>query len=231
MVIGVLVAAGILGIIVFALLLIFRKDLLGVDLSARSLLRLYLYLASLAAVMVFAIGAATAFDWGMARTFGGEAVYGRPAVAQLCPTGEKCVDPAQLRLQYQHEREQREQEDLLRGATLAVFGAAFWGGHRLARARMGDASEALSALQRAYNVLGTFVFGVGTVILLPVGMYHVLYVTLLQPSPDVFAQGVGDSLSGGILAAAFWLVYLLRVVSAVRAETSPTMTIQVGAAT
>lgn len=223
MVIGVLLAAGIVGVIVFALLLIFRKDLVGVDLSARSLLRLYLYLASLAAVMVFAIGVATAFDWGMARAFGGDAVYGRPPTAQLCPTGVNCIDPDQLRLQYQHERDQRQQQDLLRGVTLAVFGAAFWGGHRLALARMGDPSEVTSTLRRAYNVLGTFVFGVGTVVLLPVGIYHVLYVTLLQPAPDVFVEGVGDSLSGGIVAAVLWLVYLLRVVRAVLASTpSPT---------
>jgi len=218
-VIGVLLAAGIGGVIVFALLLIFRKDLVGVDLSARRLLRLYLYLASLAAVMVFAIGVATAFDWGMARAFGGEAVYGRPPTAQLCPTGVNCIDPDRLRLQYQHERDQREQQDLLRGVTLAVFGAAFWGGHRLARARMGDPSEATSTLRRAYNVLGTVGFGVGTVVLLPVGIYQVLYVTLLQPAPDVFVQGVGDSLSGGIVAAVLWPVYLLRAVRAVLAST------------
>ena len=52
MVIGVLLAAAVLGVIVFALLLIFRGDLVGVDLSGASLLRLYLYLASLAGILV-----------------------------------------------------------------------------------------------------------------------------------------------------------------------------------
>lgn len=220
-VISILVAAGVIGIIVLALLLVFRKDLVGVDLGARSLLRLYLYLASLAAVIVFTVGVATTLDWGMARAFGGEAVYGRPALAQLCPPGTTCVDPARVQLQYQHERDQRQQEDLLRGVTLAVFGAIFWGGHRLARGRIRGAPEKGSTLRRAYDVLGTFVFGAGTVILLPVGIYHVLYVTLLQPPPDVFAEGIGDSLAGGLVAAALWLVYLLRVVRAISAETSP----------
>lgn len=218
MIIGVLLGAGVVGVIVFALLLIFRKDLVGVDLGARSLLRMYLYLASLAAVMVFAIGVAATIDWGIARTFGGEAVYGRPPVVQLCPAGEKCIDPDQIREQASHERDRHEQEDLLRGATLAAFGAVFWGGHRIARRRLGEAQASTSALHRAYNVLGTFVFGVGTVILLPVGIYQVLFVTLIAPAQDVYASGVGDSLSGGIVAAVFWLVYLLRVVRAVPSE-------------
>jgi hypothetical protein len=218
MIIGVLLSAGVVGVIVFALLLIFRKDLVGVDLGARSLLRMYLYLASLAAVMVFAIGVAATIDWGMARAFGGEAVYGRPPVVQLGPAGEKCIDPEQIRQQAAHERDRRQQEDLLRGATLAAFGAVFWGGHYMARRRLGDVRENASALPRAYNVLGTFVFGVGTVILLPVGIYQVLFVTLIAPAQDLYASGFGDSLSGGIVSGAFWLVFLLRVVGAVRGE-------------
>jgi hypothetical protein len=217
MVIGVLLAASVLGVVVFALLLIFRRDLVGVDLSGRSLLRLYLYLASLAAIVVFAIGVSATLDWGMSSAFGGEVVYGRPPVVQLCPVGEKCVDPEQLRTQYTHEREQRQQQDLLRGLTLVAFGALFWGGHGIVRRSLGGREDAASALHRAYNVLGTFVFGFGTVILLPVGMYFALSAALLPPAEDVFRQGVGDSLSGGLAALPIWLIYLQRIVRAAAA--------------
>jgi hypothetical protein len=208
MVIGVLLAASVLGVIVFALLLIFRRDLVGVDLSSRSLLRLYLHLASLAAIIVFAIGVSATMDWAMGSAFGGEVVYGRPPVVQLCPVGEKCFDPEQIRTQYTHEHEQRQQQDLLRGLTLVAFGTLFWGGHRIVRRSLRGTEDPASALRRAYNVLGTFVFGVGTVILLPVGIYFALSAALLPPAQDVFRQGVGDSLSGGLAALPIWLVYL-----------------------
>jgi hypothetical protein len=217
MVIGVLIAASVVGVIVFALLLIFRKDLVGVDLSGRSLLRLYLHLASLAAIVVFAIGVSATIDWAMGSAFGGEVVYGRPPVVQLCPVGEKCADPEQIRTQYTHEHEQRQQQDLLRGLTLMAFGAVFWGGHFLMRRSVTGIEDPGSALRRAHNVLSTFVFGVGTVILLPVGIYFALSVALLSAAPDVYRQGVGDSLSGGLVALPIWLIYLQRIVRAAAA--------------
>ncbi|MEX2046421.1 MAG: hypothetical protein WEE03_04610 [Chloroflexota bacterium] len=218
MIVGVLVAASVAGVIALVLLLIFRKDLVGVDLSGRSLLRLYLYLASLAAIIVFAIGVSATLDSGMSSAFGGEVVYGRPPVALLCPVGEKCVDPEQMKTQYTHENEQRQQQDLLRGLTLMAFGALFWGGHFVVRRSLAGTESPGSALRRAYDVLGTFVFGVATVILLPVGIYFALSVALLPSVPDVFRQGVGDSLSGGLVVLPIWLVYLQRIVRAAVAD-------------
>jgi hypothetical protein len=223
MVIGVLLAAAVFGVIVFALLLIFRRDLVGVDLSGASLLRLYLYLASLAGILVFAIGVSATVDWGMSSAFGSEVVYGRPPLVVLCPVGEKCVDPEQIRSQYLHEQELRQQQDLLRGLTMMAFGALFWGGHRAARRMLAAAEGPASALRRAQNVLGTFVFGVGTVILVPVGIYYALSVALLPPAQDVYRQGIGDSLSGGLIALPIWLIYLRRIVRAAAAE-APTTT-------
>jgi hypothetical protein len=75
-----------------------------------------------------------------------------------------------------------------------------------------------SALRRAQNVLGTFVFGVGTVILVPVGIYYALSVALLASAQDVFRQGIGDSLSGGLIALPIWLIYLRRIARAAAAE-------------
>jgi len=216
MVIGVLLAAGVFGVIALTLLLIFRKDLVGVDASARSLLRLYLYLASLAAVLVFAIGVGAILDWGMSSVFGVDAIYGRAPL--IAPSG----DPyAPTYAQWLHESQLRQQSDLLRGITLMVFGLLFWGGHRFARGRralLGGEEESTSVLRRAYNLLGTFVFGLGTVVLLPVGVYQMLSVALLTASADVFRQGFGDSLAGGLMSIPIWLTYLLRVVRAVPAS-------------
>ncbi len=212
MVIGVLLAASVAGVVALTLLLVFRKDLVGVDLSPRSLLRFYLYLASLAGVLVVAIGAAAILDWGAARLFGIEAIYGR---APVPPFGDPYVS-------YAHETELRMQNDLLRGLTLVVFGAVFYGGHRFARARLGDPDERTSTLHRAYDVLGTFVFGIATVILVPVGIYRALSVAILTPPTDVFVEGVADARAGGIVAAPVWLAYLLRVIRAGSGRAVPT---------
>lgn len=214
---GVLVFAGVVCAVIFALVLIFRRDLVGVDLTARSLVRMYLYLASLAAVMVLVIGLAAALDWAMASTVGGEAVYGRPPIEMVCPPGEKCPDPAQLRQQYLHEREQRHDQDLIRGITFAFFGLVFWGGHRIARRRAAGPDERTSALRRAYLTLGTFVFGMATIVLIPVGAYLAVSAWVIDPRPDVDVQGVGESLSGGVVALPLWLSYLLRLVRDFRA--------------
>lgn len=221
MIIGVLAVAAVVGVVALTLLLIFRKDLVGVDLSGRSLLRLYLYLASLAGVILTVIGVAALLDWAGGNVFGIEAIYGR------VPSS---LDPGFYPPNLANESVLRHQNDLLRGLTLVVFGAAFYGGHRLARRWLGEADAAGSVLRRAYDLLGTFVYGVATLILLPVGIYQMLSFTLITPAPDVFQAGFGDSLSGGIAALPVWLVYLYRVVRAVPAPAPHTAPLRTAAA-
>lgn len=205
MITGVLVVAAVFGIVVLALLLVFRKDLVGVDLSPRSLLRLYLYLASLAGLIVLVVGVAALLDWTAGNILGVTAIYGRvPAV----------YDPNFYPPNLASQSALRHQDDLLRGLTLLVFGALFYGGHRFARRALADPEEAGSVLRRAYNTIGMFVFGVGTLVLLPVGIYQALSYTLITPPADVFQSGFGDSLMGGIVAVPVWLIYLFRIVRA-----------------
>ncbi len=205
MIAGVFALAAVFGVVVLALLLIFRKDLVGVDLTARSLLRLYLYLASLAGVIVFVVGAAALLDWAAGSLFGTAAIYGRVPMV---------YDPNVYPPNLESQSALRHQDDLLRGLTLLVFGALFYGGHRFARRALADAEEAGSVLRRAYNTIGMFVFGVGTLVLLPVGIYQALSYTLITPPADVFQSGFGDSLMGGIVSVPVWLVYLFRIVRA-----------------
>lgn len=220
MVEGVLILAGVVGAIALLLLMVFRRDLVGVDLSARSLLRLYTFVASLAAAIVFTVGATWILDGAMASVFGKEAVYGRPPVEMVCPVSEKCPDPAQLARQYEHERDLRRDQNLIGGATLAIFGAIFWAGHHFAGRAFAHADEKASALRRSYLTLGTFVFGLATLALLPVGVYQALSVVLLQPGPDVYKPGLADSLSGGIVALPIWLLYLMPLVRTYRLTSS-----------
>src|SRR5205823_1169421 len=69
----------------------------GIDLSLGGLLRLYLYLASLAGVIAFAIGVAGIISYVLAAAFGLDVIYGGPRAhiepafpVQGCPPGTTC---------------------------------------------------------------------------------------------------------------------------------------------
>ncbi|MBU6423587.1 MAG: hypothetical protein KGJ98_02740 [Chloroflexota bacterium] len=217
MTIGILVAVGVVCTILLALLLIFRRDLVGVDLSGRSLLLLYLYLASLAGVITVAVGVSLLLSWGTGVAFGLETAYGRPPILTPCPPGQ-CPDPLQIAAQYQHQSEQRLSGDLIGGLTTGFFGLLFYAGHKLGRRALGEDDDA-SVLHRAYVVLGTFVFGLSAIVLLPVGVYQALSIWLIPHTDDVFVPGIADSLTGGIVATPLWLYYLMRMARGARVAT------------
>jgi hypothetical protein len=66
-------------------------------------------------------------------------------------------------------------------------------------------------LERAYHLLGTVVFGIGAIALLPAGLYQLLANSLLTLPGDFFRQGVSDTLTGGVVSTVLWLLYLRAV--------------------
>lgn len=215
---AVLAPIAILGTIALIVVLVLQRGR-DVDLSPRSVLRLYLYIASLAGVVVLAIGLASAANFTIARIAGDQVVYGGsgPVPARpVCPPGKEC--PAQSADEQEHferqqlqERERRRNEDLIRGLTFAVFGGVFWGAHWAARRGLGEADPSMLGLRRGYLMLGTIVFGLATIVLLPTGVYQVLSSALLPP-PDGYFRPGADALGGGIVSLPLWLLYLRLVV-------------------
>ncbi len=232
MIVGVLVPAAVLGAIVFVAVMLFQRGQAAIDLSPRGLLRFYVYIASLAGVVVFALGASSTLNYALARTAGADFVYGQPPskfAQPPCPPGAppECFNrptpPPDLAQRQERERDRRRDEDLIRGLTFAAFGGLFWGAHWQARRGLG-ADERGSALRRGYLMLGTVVFGLATIVLLPTGIYQALSSLILPVSPEVFRSGAGEALSGGLVALPVWLVYLRLVVNdfrAVRAAAAP----------
>lgn len=219
-----IVVLGVLGFIAFAF---FQRGRDGLDLSPRGLLRLYLYIASLAAVIVFAAGLASVTNAAIASAFGSDVVYGgsHPGrfMTKPCPPGAAgCVEPtpvqmeqqlAQQRRMEQEQRDRRRAEELIRGATFSAFGAVFWAAHWLARRRVIGPEERGSPLWRAYLMLGTAIFGLTTVISLPTGVYQALAGALLPPMEfGSYRQGA-DSLGLGLVALGAWLIYLRELVT------------------
>lgn len=212
---AVLFPVAILALLVMLAVVFFqRRD--TIDLSPRGLLRTYLYLASLAGIMTLAIGLASLANYGLAATFGSEVIYGgspiaKPAIARCPPGVSGCVEPTpadleQQRRQEQEQRDRRRSEDLLRGLTFTTFGVLVWGTHWAARRGL-DADEGASGLRRAYLMLGTVIFGLATVIMLPTGLYQALASAIL-PADEFSYRQAADSLGGGIACLPIWLTFL-----------------------
>lgn len=223
MVLGVLVPIAILGLLGLGAVMLARRAGDGLDLSPRSLLRFYLYVASLAGILTLVIGLSGILNAGFGAAFGNGFVYGAqplPANVRPCPPNQpnlKCPEPP---LDYQERQSQQEDrrraEDLIRGITFTVFGAGFWAAHWAARRGVIGKDEGHSGLRRAYLMLGTVIFGLSTIALLPMGIYQALSYLILPATEGIYRQGAGESLSGGLVALPVWLIYLWLVVRDVR---------------
>src|SRR5882762_6306062 len=119
MLVGVLTALGVLGAIGLLIVLFLQRGRDGMDLSLGGLLRLYLYVASLAGVIAFAIGLAGLISYVLAAAFGLNVIYGGetprpvPAIAPVCAPNTPCppfVIPSQ---QFPDDRIRRQTEDLV----------------------------------------------------------------------------------------------------------------------
>src|SRR6267378_2584573 len=226
MLVGVLTALGVLGAIGLLVALFLQRGRDGMDLSLGGLLRVYLYLASLAGVIAFAIGLAGILSYILAAAFGLDVVYGgqpprpQPAIAPVCVPQPNFTCPPFFTPFPQpvipDERIRRQTEDLVRGVTFVVFGGLFWGAHWWARRSLAGVAERGSGLHRAYLILGTAIFGIATIALLPMGIYQALSFAIVPPDQFSFRPGAGEALSGGLAALPLWLAYLWLVQRALR---------------
>jgi hypothetical protein len=218
-----LIPVAVLVVVVIIGALAFQRGREGLDLSSNTVLRAYLYLGSFAGVVAVAFGLAALLNGALASAVGNEFVYGgMPSPTNPCPLGVECTVPSQVFVHLQPVRdalERRRLEDLVRGATFTVFGALFYGAHRAARNATyprGTSAADHGGLRRAYVLLGTVVFGVGAIALLPAGVYQVLANAILPSSSDIFHPGVADTLAGGVVSLVIWLLYLRAVLNDAR---------------
>jgi hypothetical protein len=225
-VLGVLGTVAVLGVIVGAIVLAMRGGRAGIEWAPRTLVRMYLYIASMAGIIVLVVGLSGILTVGFAATFGNAFVYGDtsafgpvPACGPVTDPTLKCVPGAtqDIAAQQQREQDRRRADDLIKGITFTVFGALFWGAHYAARRGVMGSDEVASGLRRGYLMLGTVIFGIATVILLPTGIYQALSFLILPAANGVYRQGAGDSLPGGLVTLPIWLIYLWLVVRDLRA--------------
>lgn len=216
---AVIIPAAILSLILFFAVSLRGRD--GADLSSVGLVRLYLYVASLAAVVLFVIGAASLVNVASATIVGEDFTYGRSPegyfhIPAPCPPNMPDCEAARAhdiavnpRDRIQEQRDRLRGDDLVRGITFTVIGALIWGAHWSARRRFG-ADDRVSSMRRGYLMAGTLLFGLVTVVLLPWGMYQALATWILPPSPTLFIA-TAETLTSGVAALPVWLIYLRLV--------------------
>jgi hypothetical protein len=226
---GVLTAAAVLGGLVLVAILFMQRGRENVDLSTGGLLRAYLYLGSLGGVVILAVGVAGILAYILAAALGLDVIYGgpvpqpQPAIAPApCPPNTVCPPTEIFNRFPPDDRIRRQGEDLVRGVTFLIFGGVFLAAHWIARRGLGRVDEQSSGLYRAYLMLGTAIFGIATIALLPMGIYQALSFAVLPSQPNFYYRpGAGDALSGGLAALPLWLTYLWLVLRTLRATRLP----------
>jgi hypothetical protein len=212
---SLLVPIAIVAVIVIIAVLAFQRGREGIDLSGNTVVRGYLYLGLFAGVLALAFGFSALLNAALATMVGNEFVYGGTPPFPRCPLGVDCPQPSvQVLVSAVEGLERRRLEDLVRGITFVLFGALFYIAHRWAFGALyprGTTTLHGDGLRRAYLLVGTVVFGVGAIALLPLGVYQVVANAVLPRSDNFFRPGVAESLTGGLVSLIFWLIYLRSV--------------------
>ncbi len=221
---ALVVAAVVVGIVALFVVLFVQRGREAIDTSPRAVLRAYLYAASFAGLVALVVGLSALLNWGIATTVDSDVIYGgttTPLVRVCPPAATGCVEPspeqlAQAQRQLEDQRRRQVGEELLRGITFTVIGGVFYGAHWAARRGVVGADEPRSGLRRAYLILGTAVFGLATIVLVPTGLYQLLANAVLPVAEGVYRPGIADSFAPGVVSLAVWLLFLRLVVGETR---------------
>ena len=219
MFIGILAPIAVVAVIAVAVVLFLQRGAAGLDTSPRGLLRLYLYLGSLVSILVLVFGLSATLT-GVIGSISPDFAFGTPPAARpALPPGAPPEAVARFgeRPSPQEQNERRTRESLLQGITSAVAGLLFWAVHRYGRRQLETADERVSLIRRGYYLSGVVIFGIASIILLPVAIYNVLRYFLIPVGQFDFRPGAGDPLAGALAVVPAWLIYLSIVLRELRA--------------
>src|SRR5439155_232862 len=82
--------------------------------------------------------------------------------------------------------------------------------------------ERTSSLRRGYYLLGTAIFGIASIVLVPMAVYNTLHWFLIPVAQFEFRQGAGESLAAAIAVVPFWILFLRIVLADYRSGRVPT---------
>ena len=216
----------------------------GMVLPMRFLLRLYLYIVTIAGLLLLAQGLAGLLQVGLASALGSDFSY-HPVHARIARK-PIAVDPLELKdrpqltdeerqrlseiLEQKEERnleQQREdrilglerarKEGLIQGISFTLIGGIIWGAHLFSRRKLETAEDRSSPINRGYLIIMVVIFGLVTIINLPQAVFEGFRFYLLEPL-DEFRRGSppGGKLALSIVTLPIWIVYLVGAIKAAR---------------
>jgi len=221
---AVIIPIAILGVLVLGAVMFFQRGSAAIDASPRPLLRVYLYLGSLVSILVLVVGLAQTVT-GVLGAIAPDFTYGNseqpvpPPPVQVDATTPPSIAPLR---DLQDQNDRRTRESLLQGITSALAGALFWAVHWYGRRTLETAEERTSSLRRGYYLLGTAIFGIASIVLVPMAVYNTLHWFLIPVAQFEFRPGAGESLAAAIVVVPFWILFLRIVLADYRSGRVPT---------
>ena len=217
----------------------------GLVLPMRFLLRLYLYVVTIAGLLLLAQGGSGLLQVGLASALGNDFSFhpvfvGAPPRPLVRPSPLELKDRAQLTEEERvrlaeileqravedlaQRKEQREKgldrafkEGLIQGISFTLIGGIIWGAHLFARRKLESPEDRLGPMNRAYLIIMVIVFGLVTIINLPQAVFEGFRYFILDPLNEFNRNAPpGGKLALSIVTLPIWMIYLVGAIKSAR---------------
>ena len=206
----------------------------AVSIPLRLLLRAYLYLISIASIVILVIGLSALIQAGLSAALGQEFSYNptyfrvidEPRPRPIAPGEEFAEDTLQSPEERKAAREEgldrAFKEGVLNGLSFTLVGAVVLGLHVWSRRRMESEEERAGTFNRVYLILLLVIFSIVALILLPSAIYDTLRYYILESGDEFSRVRPGDGLAGAIVTVPVWAYYLSATLRALRHQEAET---------
>lgn len=218
----------------------------GLVLPMRFLLRLYLYVVTIAGLLLLAQGGSGLLQVGLASALGNDFSFHPVFVQGDFDRKPRTTDPLELKDRAQlteeervrlaeileqravgdlaQRKEQREKgldrafrEGLIQGISFTLIGGIIWGAHLFARRKLESPEDRLGPMNRAYLIIMVIVFGLVTIINLPQAVFEGFRYFILDPLNEFNRNAPpGGKLALSIVTLPIWMIYLVGAIKSAR---------------
>jgi len=226
-VIGALVSVGMLIVNIVR-----NKD--GLKFDFQSILKVYIYVISLATILVMAFGAAQTVTAGSSYLFGyqfsyrPDQYYERTAPVIDQTKGGEVVPPqvyenndvVEINGQKYYINKKQQLRDLVNGITLFVIGAMLFAIHRFALRFLHDKEIHQSMLHRSYMLINLILFSVLGIVSIPTAVYQLINYFFLDANQlDSYTRALPGEAIGVVFAATpLWIWFLMQTIMMYRKD-------------
>lgn len=202
-VLAILIPILVIGGIIAGIVYVINRSRAGappISITFRTVILVYLYLVSAITIILIAIGVDFLFRATYSEAFGRDFSY---EIFEPGPFGGQTGQELRRRADNEFE------DDLLRGATLAIVATLVWGVHRAGRwyLEQGEQNGEASFIRRVHLVVMLLIFGLVGLFSLPFGIYETLRFYIIEPVEFESPNPPGDILAMAVPFTIGWVYY------------------------